>query len=152
MYSRQEMAQLRESFWTSFGQYMAPVPSAAGQKINWVNYKTGVKDLYVKMQAAQESASIAIVLTHAQPEKQASIYDQLLQLKNLLRDALQEEWQWQQQVKDENNKTISAVYTSINGVNIYRKEDWPAIISFFKPRMVALDAFWTEVKEGFMYL
>jgi Zn-dependent metalloprotease len=152
MYSRQEMARLRESFWTSFGQYMAPVPSAAGQKINWVNYKTGVKDLYVKMQAAQESASIAIVLTHAQPEKQASIYDQLLQLKNLLRDALQEEWQWQQQVKDENNKTISAVYTSINGVNIYRKEDWPAIISFFKPRMVALDAFWTEVKEGFMYL
>jgi hypothetical protein len=47
---------------------------------------------------------------------------------------------------------VSRIYTAAEGVNIYRKEDWPAIISFFKPRIIALDAFWTEVKEGFMYL
>jgi hypothetical protein len=27
--------------------------------------------------------------------------------------------------------------------------DWPAIISFLKPRIIALDEFWENVKPGF---
>lgn len=150
MYSRQEAAQLRQSFWTSFGLYMAPVPAAEGLKINWVNYKTGVKDLYFKMQAESGTARIAIVLTHSDEERRQQFFQQLLQVKNLLRDALQEDWQWLPRVQDENNRTVSQIYTSLNGINIYRKEDWPAMISFFKPRIVALDAFWIAVKDGFM--
>ena len=152
MYSRQDAAQLRQSFWTSFGLYMAPVPSAEGLKINWVNYKTGVKDLYFKMQAESGIARIAIVLAHSNEQRRQEFFLQLLQVKNLLRDALQEDWQWELRVQDENNKTVSHIHTSLKGVNIYRKEDWSAMISFFKPRMIALDTFWTEVKEGFMYL
>lgn len=152
MYSRQEAAQLRQSFWTSFGLYMAPVPSAEGLKINWVNYKTGVKDLYFKMQADSGTARIAIVLAHSNEERRQEFFQQLLQVKNLLRDALHEEWQWEPQAQDENYKTVSRIYTSMNDVHIFRKEDWPAIISFFKPRIIGLDAFWTEVKDGFMYL
>ena len=151
MYSRQEAAQLRQSFWTSFGLYMAPVPAAEGLKVNWVNYKTGVKDLYFKMQAEQTAASISIVLAQDNTERQHLFFNQLLQVKNMLRDALQEDWQWEQRVQDENNKIVSRIYTAAEGVNIYRKEDWPAIISFFKPRIIALDIFWAEVKEGFMY-
>ncbi len=152
MYSRQEAARLRESFWTSLGLYMAPVPSAEGIKINWVNYKTGVKDLYFKMQAENGCARIAIVLTHFNEERRKEFFRQLLQVKHLLRNALQEDWQWEPQIQDENGKTVSHIYTLLNGVHIFRKEDWPAMISFFKPRMMALDVFWTEVKEGFMYL
>jgi Domain of unknown function (DUF4268) len=152
MYSRQQAAQLRQSFWTSFGLYMAPIPAAEGLKTNWVNYKTGVKHLYFTMQAGQTAARISIVLAQDNTEKQDMFFNQLLQIKNLLRDALQEDWQWEQRVQDENNKTVSRIYTAVEGVNIYRKEDWPAIISFFKPRIIALDIFWTEVKEGFMYL
>ncbi|RYZ23162.1 MAG: DUF4268 domain-containing protein, partial [Chitinophagaceae bacterium] len=32
---------------------------------------------------------------------------------------------------------------------IFRREDWPELISFFKPRIVALDAFWSEAKYFF---
>lgn len=152
MYSRQEAAQLRQSFWTSFGQYLAPIPSAEGLKINWVNYKTGVKDLHFKMQAGQTAARISIVLAQDTTERQDMFFNQLLRVKNLLRDALQEDWQWEQRVLDENNKIVSRIYTAAEGVSIYRKEDWPSIISFFKPRIIALDAFWTEVKDGFIYL
>ena len=152
MYSRQQAAQLRQSFWTSFGLYMAPIPAAEGLKTNWVNYKTGVKDLYFKMETDNRSAQISIVLAQENIEKQDMFFNQLLQVKSLLRDALQEDWQWEQRVQDENNKTVSRIYTTAAGTNIYNKEDWPAIISFFKPRIIALDVFWTGVKEGFMYL
>ena len=42
MYSRQEASQLRKNFWTSFGQYMRPLPNADGERVNWLNYKAAV--------------------------------------------------------------------------------------------------------------
>ncbi len=149
MFNKQEAAILKQQFWTSFGQYMAPVPSAEGTKINWINYKTGVKDIQFKLQADNKEAVIGIVLTHTDAVMQAEVYHQLYQLRHLLSDALQEDWQWEMQVPDEHNKTISRIYTSLTGINIYRQQDWPAIISFFKPRLLALDALWAEVKFGF---
>jgi len=34
-------------------------------------------------------------------------------------------------------------------VNILKENDWPAIISFLKPRIIALDKFWILVKDSF---
>ncbi|TVP42967.1 MAG: DUF4268 domain-containing protein, partial [Mongoliibacter sp.] len=34
-------------------------------------------------------------------------------------------------------------------VNVMEKDDWPAIISFLKPRIIALDAFWSNIKPAF---
>jgi hypothetical protein len=149
MFNRQEASILRQQFWTNFGQYMAPVPAAEGLKINWINYKTGIKDLYFKMQADNKSAIISIEITHADIDRQTIFFNQFIQVKNLLQDALKEEWQWALHVQNDNNKTISRMYASLNDVSIFKKEDWPVLISFFKPRIIALDIFWNEVKDGF---
>ena len=149
MFTKQEASQLKQQFWTSFGQYMAPVPSADGLKINWVNYKTGVKDLHFKMEAGKNAAIISIVLSQADIERQEFFFNQFIQIKHLLHDALNEEWQWALHIPDESNKITSSIYKTLNGVNVFKKEDWPAIISFFKPRIIALDAFWSEVKFSF---
>lgn len=62
MYTRQEASKLKEEFWTAFGKYMSPIPSAEGLPINWVNYKTGVKDVSFFMEADNKQASIGIQL------------------------------------------------------------------------------------------
>jgi hypothetical protein len=149
MYNKQETSILKQQFWTSFGQYMAPVPSAEGVKTNWVNYKTGIKDLNFKMEADNKVATISIVMAQADIARQKIFFNQFMQLKNVLRDMLQEEWQWVLHMQDENTKTVSGIYTSLAGVNIFKKEDWPRIISFLKPRIIALDAFWNDVRDGF---
>ncbi len=149
MFSKQETSYLKQQFWTSFGQYMAPVPSAEGVKINWINYKTGIKDIHFKMQADNTTATISITITHADTSKQTELYKRFMQVKILLQDTLQEAWHWNLHVPDENNKVVSNIYTSLTGVNIFKKDDWPAIISFFKVRIIALDVFWNEVKFSF---
>ncbi|MES1225633.1 MAG: DUF4268 domain-containing protein [Bacteroidota bacterium] len=149
MFTKQEASILKQQFWTSFGQYMAPVPSANGLKINWINYKTGIKDLYFKMDADNKAATISIIIAHSDAALQTRFYNQFKQVKNLLKNALQEEWQWALLLPDENNKTVSRIYTSLTGVSIFKKEDWPQIISFFKPRIIALDNFWYDVKDAF---
>ena len=140
---------MRQQFWTIFGQYMTPLLSADGEKINWVNYKTGEKGIHFRMEANNKKASIAIELTQPDAGIRELYFEQFVQLRNILEDSLNEEWVWLSQTTDFNGKPISRIYTELQGVSIFKKEDWPAIISFLKPRIMGLDEFWSTVKYGF---
>ena len=149
MYTKEQASQLRQAFWTTFGQYMGPVLSADGLRTNWINYKTGLKHIYFKMQADNKSASISIDITHPDKELQQLFFEQFVSYKNILHGAINEEWQWQLHTTDEYGKTISRIYAETSPVSIYQKEDWPKLISFFKPRIIALDEFWSDAKDVF---
>jgi len=149
MYSRAEASQIRHAFWTTFGQYLSPQRSAEGERVNWINYKTGEKHVFFKMEAGTRSASIGIELTHPDRDMQQLYFEQLEQFKRLLHEHLGEPWTWQLHATLEQGSTICRVFTELPGVNIMNREDWPKLISFFKPRLLALDTFWSEVKYAF---
>lgn len=149
MYSKEQVSKLKEAFWTSFGQYMALTPSAEGLKINWVNYKTDFKHIFFKMEADKRMASIGIEITHPDVAIQALLFEQFRELRNVLQGQLEEEWDWELHAKNDYGKTISRISTSIHEVNIFKQDDWPKLISFFKPRMIALDEFWSTAKYSF---
>jgi hypothetical protein len=149
LYAKEQASALKQAFWTAFGQYMSLSPSAEGQKINWINYKTGVKHLNFKMQADQHSAFIAIEMSQPDAGIQLLIFEQFKEFKILLESALGEEWEWQLQVQNDQYKTVSRIYMKIDQVSIFKKEDWPSLISFFKPRLIALDGFWSDAQYSF---
>ena len=149
MYTPAEISKIRTEFWITFGQYMKPVPSAEGRRINWPNYRTGVKDIYFRMRAERTHASIGIELGHDDVELQELLFDQFGQLKSLLFASLQEEWQWKLLDQNELGRPTSKIECLLPEVNVLNSEDWPKIISFLEPRLIALDAFWSEAKPGF---
>ncbi|WP_316803993.1 DUF4268 domain-containing protein [Pedobacter nototheniae] len=149
MYSKEEAARLRQQFWISFGQYMKPVPSASGSTVNWMNYKTGVKHIFFKMDVDQKKASIAIQLAHPDEGIRHLIFNQFEEFKLMLTNTMNEEWDWSLNFTDEYGKTVSQIFIELKGVNIYNRQHWPELISFFKPRIIALDDFWDNVKPVF---
>ncbi|WPU91246.1 DUF4268 domain-containing protein [Mucilaginibacter sabulilitoris] len=149
MYSKDEASQIRQAFWTTFGQYIAPQLSADGLKINWINYKTGLKHLSFKMQADNRSAYIAIEIAHPDTGMQELMFQQFQELQTMLHTYLNEEWEWQLHTTDENHKTVSRVIRILPATSIFNKNDWPALISFFKPRIIALDEFWSVAQYRF---
>lgn len=149
MYSRQEASQLRQEFWTAFGQYMLPIPSSDGERVNWINYKTGEKHIFFKMQADTKQAFIGIELSHPDAGIQELYFEQFRSVKQFLIAETGEEWDWVLHTNDETGKLISRIGKTISPVNIFKREDWPMLISFFKPRIMALDAFWSMVKYSF---
>jgi hypothetical protein len=149
MYTRQQASQLRQSFWTSFGQYMTLHSSSEGKKISWLNYKTDVKSIRFKMDVEPGSATISIEISDPDPQVQKLYFERFLSVKNIMSSFLNEEWVWSFHIQDENNRTISRISRQIKGVDVFNKSDWPAIISFLKPRMIALDGFWNSVKDAF---
>jgi hypothetical protein len=149
MYSKQEASQLRQEFWTTFGQYMNPIVSAEGEKINWINYKTGEKNISFRMHADNKNAVIAIELNHKDKDIQQIYFEQFLQFKNLLHEITSEEWNWQLYTHDEHGKIISKIFIEKAGLSIFQKQDWPELITFFKPSIIALDEFWSQTKYAF---
>jgi len=101
------------------------------------------------MQADKRVASIAIELTHSDPGIRELFFEQFKEFKNILHATLDEAWEWELHGIDESGKSISRIYKQIDGVSIFNKADWPSLISFFKPRIIALDEFWNNVKDGF---
>jgi hypothetical protein len=70
-------------------------------------------------------------------------------LKTLLHASLEETWKWQLHVPAEDGKIVSRIYRELPGVSVFNRDHWPDLISFFKPRIIALDAFWEDAKYSF---
>ena len=149
MYSKAEVSQLRQAFWTTFGQYMAPVLSAEGLAINWINYKTGVKGVQFRLHADNRRASIGIELTQLDAGVRELFFEQFLALKTLLHETLGETWTWEADAVNEHGQPLSRVYKELGPANLFSRDDWPALISFFKPRLIALDEFWSGAQYAF---
>jgi len=148
MYRKQEAALIKKKFWTTFGQYMKPVANAEGETINWVNYKTGIRHIYFRMDVTNKEASIGIELKEEDTALRYHQCNTLLQLRSIFKEELQEEWEWKKDMIDEDGNTISRVSIFLPDVSIFKEEDWPAIISFFKPRIISLDRFWYIAKDS----
>ncbi|MBB6108055.1 protein of unknown function [Mucilaginibacter lappiensis] len=149
MYSKDEASQIRQAFWTAFGQYIAPQLSADGLRINWINYKTGIKHLNFKMQTGNREAYIAIEISHPDAGMQELMFEQFKELKTVFDTNLNEEWEWEPHTRDENNKLVSRIIKTLPSASIFNRNDWPALISFFKPRIIALDEFWSIAQYSF---
>lgn len=146
MYTREQASLVRQQFWTTFGKYMSPILSADGTKVNWVNYKTGIPQLFFRMDADKNQASISIQVMHKDLELGKNIYSQLKLLQSFLHETLGEEWNWEPAVFNEFAQPLSKISTTLAPINIFKETDWPLIISFLKPRLIALDLFWVNHK------
>jgi hypothetical protein len=148
MYSKQEAAAIKRKFWTTLGRYMKPIPSTWQENVSWLNYKTGIEDIFFRMNADNKHAGIAIEITHNDSLIRQIFYNHFVAMKSMLHHALGEDWDWMEEAYDEYGHSISLIQTKRIGVNIMDEKHWPEMISFFKPRLIALDAFWGEVRDS----
>ncbi len=150
MYTREEISRQKQAFWSAFGRYMRPVLSTDGLPVSWLNYKTGIAGISFKMDADRDRAVIMILLSNNNAATQQSHYAQLVQLKIMLENSLGEnDWVWQQANMEIAGKTTSSISKTLKDVNIHNQSDWADIISFLKPRIIALDNFWSMAKYSF---
>jgi hypothetical protein len=148
MYTKQEASAIRQQFWTTLGQYLSPIPSATGSKVNWINYKTGLKNVHFKMDADEEEAIIRIEI-RGEELKRELVYNLFVSLQKHFNGFFISKYTWQKETFDEHNKPFGCIYSISENLNIFKREDWPDLITFFKNNITALDAFWAEHKEIF---
>jgi hypothetical protein len=100
------------------------------------------------MDADNKMARIGIDIVHPDAGMRSLMYAQFVEFKNVLEDISGESWKWEEQFVL-SDKEMATIMLSIDGASIFRKDDWPDLISFFKPRIIALDEFWSLAKHTF---
>jgi len=153
MYTKQEISKQKQAFWTAFGRYMKPVLSADGEAIGWLNYKTGNKYVHFRMDVDRRRAILSVVLDPPDAGMRHVYFERFLGLRGIFEETVGEaDWTWRAMEADEHGRDVGLVTKELVGVNIFRAEDWPAIISFLKPRIIALDEFWSVARHQFSNL
>ena|SRR6476646_5489833 len=149
MYSKAEAIKLKQEFWIAFGRYLALHNNSEGMRINWVNYHTGYKHLFFRMDAAKDRASIFILINHPDEDSRKSYFERFIGFRSIIHERLGEEWSWEEEITDEYGKKNSKISAEITNVNVFDKNTWPEIISFLKPRIMALDEVWNDIRDAF---
>ncbi len=149
MYTNAEASAIRQKFWTSFGMYMSPVPSATLEKVNWVNYKTGIKGISFKMDADKASAFVAIEIFLKDTMLQHQYFNIFNSFASKLEEVTGNDFQFDRDCFIEQKGNISRISIALKNVNVFKQDDWPTIIAFLKQHMIGLDAFWAAYKPAF---
>jgi len=152
MYNRDFKKSYKKLFYTSFGKYMRRNISQYNIKNKWLNYKTNVKPIYLRLNTSHISASINIDIQCKDVEIQYLYYKQFKELKFVFENILGKDWDWNFAYKNEYSINYSRITKSITNVNIYDKNTWPTIFIFFEKNLLKFDLFWKEFNEIFKQL
>lgn len=147
MYSKKEIKALHEEFWTALGVYLSPVPSAEGEKINWINYKTGVNGIRFLMSFTSTKAEVAIEFRDTPLDNAAGLYEKFQRIRPQFHSFMKAGEEWIYHPADSvNAEGLIRLTAIVDNINVRDKANWPAAISFFKQNIIGLDAFWSQFK------
>lgn len=144
MYKRDELIAVKKEFWVKLGQYLSPVPSAFGLPVNWINYKSGIKNIQVKLHADTQSAAVILEVSGDATQQQ-----KIIAMLRSLNHSWPPGFHLIENFTDEHGRELARLQIETSPVNIMDKASWPDIISFLKTHIIAFDAFWAEVKDIF---
>lgn len=152
MYDRDTVKSTKSLFYTSFGKFMKNELSKSGSKVKWMNYQTGIKHLYIRLEANQKNALVCIDIQHKDYNIRELQYAQFMELNKVFTEISTIKWMWKENYLNENNVQCSRIYTELINFNIHEKSNWKIAFDFYKKSMIHFDEFWYDYKELFLQL
>jgi Domain of unknown function (DUF4268) len=152
VFSKEEAKRLRIDFWTAFGVYMRQHLSYMGPKQKWVNYHTGVKGIFFRLEADARLVQVAITLEHDDAGLRSLFFEQFAEMRRYLERETDLDWTWEDACMNADGKPIARISRSMAGVSLYNRADWATMFAFLEAGIVPLDRVWAECSEVFQDL
>ena len=133
MYSREESQRIKREFWVAFAEKYPR---------KWVLYDTKIKDFSFKFFVDNKKAQVLIDIEQRSDEKRNAYFEKLEALKNILEEEFIKDLVFEKNYTLESGKTISRIWTEIQGVGFSNRNNWDTIFDFFFEKMNALEMFY----------
>ena len=143
MLTKDEKKGLRIEFWTQLEAQLDKDRNPHGSKVQWLNYNTGVKHLYFRMEADENGARLCIDIQFPDAGIRNLYYEQFEELKNKLSETYKD-LTWTKDFEHSNGKTIHRISVEKDGCHIFERSDWDKMQLFLKINFKKLDEFWDE--------
>lgn len=146
MLSKEERRELNTRFWTRFNDMMSGVRSSEGRKVNWVNYDSGIKDVFIRMEADEEGCRLCIDIQHKDKEMRELYFETFRTYVNILKDALGE-LNWEKEHRLPSGFFGSRISAEMTGYSIHNEIDWNPMHRFMKQKCIRLDEIWGTLRD-----
>ncbi|TNF49813.1 MAG: DUF4268 domain-containing protein [Bacteroidetes bacterium] len=147
MLSKEERKQLNIDFWDQFKSEMRKIRSSNGKKMNWINYPTDVKNIYLRVVTESNRVSLCLDIQFKDQGVQSIVWEQLTELRKVLEAEMEHPTLWEENKVTTEGLNIGRISWTLSDVNYYDKSQWDDIIEFLKQRMIEFDRFYQEFKE-----
>ena len=137
MFSKEESRKLREEFWISFGK---------SYPRKWIMYKTRIKGLSFKFHFDTKKAMVSIDV-EGELGQRIQLWEKLESLKSILTDEFLPDAIFEDYFILDNQKEISRIYSTLNGVSIHNKNTWQKTMVFLNGHMEKIEEFFLNYKE-----
>jgi len=138
MFSKSESKQIRQEFWTSFGEQYPR---------KWLLYNTKIKDVTLKFTFTTKKAQVSIDIEPNDKLIEAYYYDKLTSLKNILITEYLDDIIFDDTYQLDNGKFISRVYVELTDVSIHNRKNWNDVMFFLNEKMSQLEEFFLDYKD-----
>jgi len=146
MLSKEELKEKNAAFWNEFRMSIKDQRSVNGRQMNWINYPTDVKDVYVRMEVDSKGVRLCFDVQPKDDGLRSIIWEQMTELKAIMQEKMGLEAIWMEESHYWNGRLISRIKWEDNSLNYYKEEDVPKIIEFLKDKLTRFDAFYQEFK------
>ena len=147
MLGKDELKDHNRSFWKAFHQRMREIRSTNGKGINWLQYPTNLKHLYVRLDANKNSATFSIDIQWKDDDIRAIVYEQMTELKVVMIDKMKDPGEWFESFFNSEGQEISRIQWTLKGVNYHKDSDHLKIYDFLEEKLRGFDEFYQEYKE-----
>ncbi len=143
MLSKEESKNIRQAFWEGFTKYSAPKRKRMGRPKTWVMQNTGIKAVDLKFHIDEKMASVSIDVVSKSIDSRVAYWNKFLGLKTLLDTEFNNELIWDDMFALETGKDIIRIAMIKEQVNIFDRNCWPDVYSFFFKQMIKFED-WLE--------
>ncbi len=147
MFSKEESRQLNLAFWNGFQDYISKNRSSNGRKINWLNYPSDIKSIFIRLEVDSKGARLCFDIQSKDDDIRALLFEQMSELKVVLEDITIEKPTWIENHYYLNKQYISRIVWENNLLNFYKSEHRDSIYMFLAERLLKFDLFYQEYKE-----
>lgn len=151
MFSKKEAKEIRLEFWNQFKKWSATLRAKKGKKGRWIMNDTGIKQVKLKFHFDKNIALTGIEIDTRNLEKRIALWEKFISLRKALNEKADFPIQWEKEYILENQKTVSRIFSRLDNVNIYKREDWKKVNSFLYKTMTLYEDFFLEFCDYIKY-
>ncbi|WP_276802571.1 DUF4268 domain-containing protein [Odoribacter laneus] len=143
MLGKEEAKEIRVNFWKGLKRYCAK------HRIyrKWVLTGVKIKSVQLKFYADSRKALALFQIDHKNDLRRYEIYEIFLSYRKLITESCGVDLKWEEDYRGIEDCVVSAIYFELEGVNIYRQEDWEKIYAFFTQKMILLEEVYWEYRD-----
>jgi hypothetical protein len=148
MYSKDEIKELRLTFWQNFKSYCETQPALNFKKKRWILNETQIRGVALRFDLERENAKVILELQHKHEDRRLQIFEILERYKVVLEEGFENGliWEFYHQ-REDNGQEVCRIYTQLNNIDWHNQNQWTQIYDFFIKNMLQMEENFLMVKE-----